>query len=452
LDFLDAQDSQFARAARQDSVQRQRLAGCREGSSESGVAQASARPATAAQAASQPAVVAPAKTAQAKAGDQAAAKAADAYDLAAINKEIDALPYDASVKSDLKLMAKYGDPADVRQTLATLKTYKPKIEFSPSDLWSCGGGSCGWSYAQTFGHQKIQVNPGYVLSKDGWQFPISSVKYKEVAAAEHYSSTAPLAVTDPNNKKRKDLGMVDGTHEYLYPDGSKLVMYSDASVAGTMMHEINHVKRDGEGGGTNGYSNELDAHDIQYRFYTRYEEKSSGKISLDLWKSSMLDEWQVDPKRFSDDLIDRYIANGEIKSTGETTIEQQKAAAQKRLDAAQKIAADPKASKKDRDAALQTVQAEKRELAGLAKDATLHVTEEQYQEQWRADVESSFRAWVASDAAKQRQQVQSAKMTKAARAKALADLQQRSQDELSIPWEYIPCWDGATMASGCPKP
>ena len=166
----------------------------------------------------------------------------------------------------------------------------------------------------------------------------------------------------------------------------------------------------------------------------------------------MLDEWQVDPKKFSDDMIDRYIANGEIKGTDEATVEQQRAAAQKRLDAAQKIADDKKALQKDRNAALKTVQAEKQELAGLAKDQALHDPEEQYQEQWRADLEKAFKDWVASDAAKQRQRIQSAKLTKAARAKALADVDKRSQDELAIPWEYIPCWDGSTLAGGCGAP
>src|SRR5207253_4888528 len=96
--------------------------------------------------------------------------------------------------------------------------------------------------------------------------------------------------------------------------------YSDEEMAGHLMHEVQHIKRHGDGGGVNKFTNELDAFSIQNRFYTRLQQRRGPKIMINDGAASSLETWQRSPEGFEDWMMQNYIGDGEFR-VGELTID-----------------------------------------------------------------------------------------------------------------------------------
>lgn len=360
---------------------------------------------------------------------------------------IDALSYPERVKDYLRAAAQYADPEDMATTLETLEKAKPQLSVNLDGLkeaygqaWSEGTGSAKRHF--------IEIAPGSVEDKNGHEFPLtlSAFRREQAARKDAKPRAPPLALTAPGSL-RKDLGFVDGEHVYEYADGSKLKLYSQASIAGTFLHEIQHVRRDWQGGAANDFANERDAHDLQYRFYTRYMQAHGGKIPLDPGKKAKLDEWHTDQAKFKEDLIAAYIANGQI-TPGEVSIAEQAAAARKRLATARaEIANLGNLDRlyywwKDMTPPAVDAHAEaKEEVAALTRDAALSAESLRRQEEWRKERERNFLVLLDRRLDAQILETRNSRLSPARKKRRIAELEGYRREGRADPWQFIPKLD-----------
>jgi hypothetical protein len=206
-------------------------------------------------------------------------------------------PYAPEVLALLKTAAEYADPGDMDWTLETIRKCSPAIamrgvdgDFGFSDCPMAGGKGC-----------YLFLSEGFVLDAAGNRTRLSSA---ELAG------------------ERKEAGSVDGMRAYDYADGRRLLLYPAEATAGTMLHELQHIRRACEGGGANRFTDERDAWDMQYRFYTRWQQSRAGRIDLDKTRAERMKVWQLDPARHHRNIIDIYTALGYIRA-GRVTVEEQ---------------------------------------------------------------------------------------------------------------------------------
>jgi hypothetical protein len=177
--------------------------------------------------------------------------------------------YDARVQGWLDLAARTSPAADTRQTQETLRKCAPGITLGP------GGSNFG-------------------------------------------TSDCPMSGPDK------------GCYVILAPSSESGEPYSDEAVAGTLIHELQHVRRACEGGGANRFTDERDAWDMQYRFYTRVQQTHGGAVRLDSVRAQRLSDWQLDPDGFYAGIVKSYAAMGYILP-GEVTVAEQRRAARERF-------------------------------------------------------------------------------------------------------------------------
>ncbi len=354
------------------------------------------------------------------------------------------LPYDAKVKALLGTMVQNADSADTQLVLSTLEKYKPKVSFHPDGIdgaygqaWTEGQGKDAKSF--------VELSSGYVQDKDGKTWPLTTSGFREELKKNkmELSRSPPTAITRPNSP-RKDLGIVDGVRVYEYPDGSQLKEYTPVALTGTLMHEVHHVNRKREGGGVNSFTDERDAHDIAYRFYTRVQQNSGGNVSLDDGKLAKLAKWQQSPALFQESMIEDYIQNGEIHR-GEVTLDEQEAAIQKRKAYAEKMIADRGIVDKaalffgGKDEAAESLRASEEKLASIKNDRALAAKSEAAQKKWREEREKAFRTTLDQGVEFSRKKILGdKKLSKAEKEKRLAELETFRQEGLKDSWTYIP--------------
>lgn len=361
---------------------------------------------------------------------------------------ISRLPYDSKVKGLLTTMVQNADPEDTQTVLSTLEKYKPSIQFHQDGIdgaygqaWTEGEGKNAKSF--------IELSSGFVQDKDGKTWPLTAKAYREELQKRHMelSRSPPTAITKPNSP-RTDLGIIDGYRVYEYADGSQMREYSAVGLTGTLMHETHHVKRRREGGAANSYTDERDAHDIAYRFYTRFQQNQGGNITLDDGKLGKLGKWQRSPGLFNEGMIEDYIQNGEI-TAGQVSIADQEAAYKKLKAETEKKIADRGVAGKagvfvsglfgGKDEEGEALTALNGELAKLEKDKLLAAQAEARNKKWRADREASFKTSLDIGVEASRKQILAdKKLSKKERAKRLADLEGFRQEGLKDPWTYIP--------------
>ena len=204
---------------------------------------------------------------------------------------------DARVRGYLELAGKFADQADMAFTLETIRKCAPEMAINNNDTGNFGSSNCPGAGGKDC---SVALTEGYALSAGGDRLPLP----------------------DRKPEGGRDLGMLDGTRVYAYADGSREIAYSAESIAGSLLHELAHVRRACEGGGANRFTDERDAWDMQYRFYTRYQQKHGGLIALDKVKAQRLKDWQLNPEKFYADLVLNYKNLGYI-TEGRVTVEEQ---------------------------------------------------------------------------------------------------------------------------------
>ena len=312
---------------------------------------------------------------------------------------IEALPYEPRIKRYLAIMARVADPEDAESTLSALERFKPALHVRDMNVRLPFHGIAHRNYQ---GHEykpSIHLIPGYAAPPEGG-----------AGMGGRYS-----ALQNPESP-REDLGFVDGPESTGMPTAARL-MNSDEQIAGTLMHEILHVRRVG-GGGDNAFRDESDAFDIAFRFYTRYQQKNSGAINLDRG-SAALAKWQSHPDEFAKIMAKTYEQVG-IKSV--------------------------KAGKEALDRPLT------KENSNLTKDLILHERADRAHQDWRDAREREFRQWATRFAAAAIRKIdgmpEATPGRKAKKAAALAAIDRYAEDSLRAPWRHLTRIDPEILRGG----
>lgn len=194
---------------------------------------------------------------------------------------IEALPYDARIKAFLKLVAADADTVDVESTIGTLEKSKPVISIGGYKVDDDEAGGYDPS------SNSIVLKPGFLTGD------ISTGSEDALPAGG---------------------GMELGLYREVFRDGHKRWHYADTEMAGHLMHEVQHARRHLDGGGANNYTNELDAFNIQNRFYSRLL-GHYGDAGSQLSDSAIADftTWRRSPWTFRDNMVGNYTRHLEIR-------------------------------------------------------------------------------------------------------------------------------------------
>lgn len=334
---------------------------------------------------------------------------------------IEALPYEPRIKKYLGIMAQYADPGDTESTLGALERFKPEIWFR-SFLEKSPYRGVAFTNFNPFGNRPvIQIVPGYAAPPENIPGP----------SAARFS-----AFRNPENR-REYLGHINGARVYKYVDGSTIHEYSDEEITGTLMHEIQHVRRAGELGGANRLTDELDAFDIGFRFYTRYQQNNSGNIHL-VDVDSFLEEWQVSPDLFQESMKGTY-ANHSVQTIRVELDEQLSRARKRRQD--EEAAAGWKGPEPGKEPPPGVAKAQ-REEEKVTQDIFLHRRANQEQKTWRVEREREFREWAQSkvdqDQKAAAQMPENTESQRAVKHKISAEIEADRKRYLENPWFFIP--------------
>ena len=324
--------------------------------------------------------------------------------------------YDGEVQKILDLADEYLDPPDRRLVKETLQTYAPVIQFASFESNPLAFGDCD-------NGRNIRLSRGYAVDNAG---RVCALGRKNPAAG---GQGRLLALTNPDDFAKEDLGFRHGVQVYRYPDGSLRIEYSKEQLAGTLIHELHHMKRHGEGGGTNLFTDERDAHALQFRFYTRYEQKHGGSIHLAESKAGELSDWQLDPKKFEADLIQEYAQPGPFQHTvvGRATIEEQERAladSRARLELAGGL--DARALRRLEEYG-----------EGLKRDKELAGRAEDYQAGWRAEETGAYLTYWGALVKREHDKIVASAKDPDEKERKLAELEETNRSVLANPWRYL---------------
>ncbi len=311
---------------------------------------------------------------------------------------------DAPFDRYVLLISSYAEPADARAALETLRLY-------PSTL--------------TAVYQATPYGSIKPLKKEGYAVEVSvgyaeDTKSGKIYPFKDYGEGAPLAATRPEHPDRVELdihgtGKIHplGPFAHRYPDESVRMVFSDIQATSVFLHELHHLRRWSESIALNRFSDERDAFAVEFRFLTRYQQKT-GRLHLPLLpaRKSMLFEWQKDPNQAEAFFIEFYAEGGHLAKKGDLTIENE--ILEQKFPQIKKM---------------------------LEEEAVIAGRDARLQRDWRRMQEEDFFAYWEDFVAKQRARIRGAGGSRKKRKEELSDLDDLDSQVHENPWAQIPTWD-----------